>query len=415
MLLCSLALAGAVSCSQGEAASEASRLLRTVPSRSVEVMCFRNGGKALAMLLDSSSVFRRIELGRLSDHEIVLSYDYSSTLVPLLGIDAGRSAGDTSEAAKGVIAQLGGLGLHHSYVVDTVQKRAALLVSPSTAAISEALTHIASGASILDAPDFGEAVREAGGGEGYVIVRNSAAAHLLPADFLKGKVDRKALSSFLSGACEWTVINFQSYRTQNIRLRPCGISDKRWFLSVPAQMKGSSSKLSGILPASADFVVDLPLSDWKAWYSARCEWLDARSVLARHKRSCDALKSSAGLAPADWAASLNPEEIALVCWEGRKALLIRTRARLSGGLEDNRFAGFPAAVFGSVFSLDDESSCCSHGGWLLIGGKDDIAALAVAEEHASPDVLREKGLAYAVVAPGFSVAGLPAEASLNIQ
>ena len=67
------ALMAAVSCSQATSAPEVSRLLRTVPSRSVEIACFRNGGKALAMLLDSSSVFRRIDLGRLSDHEAVLS------------------------------------------------------------------------------------------------------------------------------------------------------------------------------------------------------------------------------------------------------------------------------------------------------------------------------------------------------
>ena len=408
-------LLAAISCSQDPSAPEVSRLLRTVPSRSVEIACFRNGGKALAMLLDSANVFRSIDLGRLSDHEMVLSYDYSSTMVPLLSIDAGRSAGDTSEAVKGVMEQLGALRLHQAYSVDTVHKRASLLISPSTAAISEALTHIRSGASIMDAPGFSDAVREADGSEGYVILRNSAAAHVLPAGFLKGKVDRKALASFISGACEWTIVNFQSYKKKDLRLTPLGVSDKRCFLSVPAQLKGSSSKLGEVLPAGADFVVDLPLDDWKAWYSARCEWLDARSVLVKHRRECDALKSSAKVAPKDWAASLNPEELALVSWEGRKVILIRTRAKLSGELQDNAFAGYPAAIFGSIFSLEDESSCCSLGNWLLIGKKDDIAAFATAEEHYSPEALREKGLTYAVVAPGFSVAGHPAEAILNIQ
>ncbi|MBR4789032.1 MAG: hypothetical protein IK030_04875 [Bacteroidales bacterium] len=414
-LFCWFAILGAVSCSQGPAAPEVSRLLRTVPSRSVEIACFRNGGKALAMLLDSSSMFRQIDLGKLSDHEAVLSYDYSSTMVPLLSIDAGRSAGDTSDAVKGVMAQLGALGLHQAYSVDTVHKRASLLISPSTAAISEAQTHIRSGASIMDAPGFSDAVREADGAEGYVILRNSAAAHVLPAGFLKGKVDRKALASFISGACEWTVVNFQSYKKKDLRLRPYGISDKRCFLSVPAQLKGASGRLADVLPAGADFVVDLPLDDWKAWYSARCDWLDARSVLVKHRRACDALKSATRVAPKDWAASLNPEEIALVCWEGRSVLLIRTRSKLSGELLENAFAGYPAAIFGDIFSLEDESSCGSHRGWLLIGKKDDIAAFATAEEHDSPEVLREKGLTYAVVAPGFSVAGRPEEATINIQ
>ena len=414
-LFCWFAILGAVSCSQGPAAPEVSRLLRTVPSRSVEIACFRNGGKALAMLLDSSSVFRQIDLGRLSDHEAVLSYDYSSTMVPLLSIDAGRSAGDTSDAVKGVMAQLGALGLHQAYSVDTVHKRASLLISPSTAAISEAQTHIRSGASIMDAPGFSDAVREADGAEGYVILRNSAAAHVLPAGFLKGKVDRKALASFISSACEWTVVNFQSYKKKDLRLRPYGISDKRCFLSVPAQLKGASGRLADVLPSGADFVVDLPLDDWKAWYSARCDWLDARSVLVKHRRACDALKSATRVAPKDWAASLNPEEIALVCWEGRSVLLIRTRSKLSGELQENAFAGYPAAIFGDIFSLEDESSSGSHRGWLLIGKKDDIAAFATAEEHDSPEVLREKGLTYAVVAPGFSVAGRPEEATINIQ
>ena len=65
-----------------EVGVETSGLLRTVPSLSIEIMNFRNAGDALELLLDSTHIFRKLNLGRLADREMVLSYDYSSSCAP---------------------------------------------------------------------------------------------------------------------------------------------------------------------------------------------------------------------------------------------------------------------------------------------------------------------------------------------
>lgn len=409
-----IAAAVLAACSEGTGV-EVSGLLRTVPSRSVEVMNFRHCGKALRMLLDSSDVFRQLDLGRLADEEMVLSYDFSSTMVPLLAIDAGRSAGDTSEAAKAVMEQAPSLKLFTAFTVDTVSRRAALLLSPSTAAISEALVHIGAGTSIMDAPGFAGAMELADGSEGVIMLRNSSARHWLPRTFLSGIIAWRNLVEFFSGACEWTVVNFPGARKDNLHVKTSGKDGDRYYMSVFEGLKGAPCKVGEVLPEGAGWVVDLPLADWKAFYEARCRWLDSNSILLRHRRECDALKASAGTSPEAWVSAMNPREIALVRWDGHEVLLLRTRAKISNALENNAFPSFPAAIFGNVFSLKDESSCRGMEGWLVIGSEDDVTEFTTLSDRHSPQALEGGNLAFAVLAQGKTLTGKAGDINLSIR
>ena len=98
-LLSAIAILCVLSCSKGGNA-ELPQLMRTVPSRSMAVMHFDRCDDALALLLDSTSVFRRLDYGRLGNAEIILSYDYSAGLIPLLSIDAGRASEDSSSTVR---------------------------------------------------------------------------------------------------------------------------------------------------------------------------------------------------------------------------------------------------------------------------------------------------------------------------
>jgi len=147
-----LAAVLAASCGR-TVATESSPLLRTVPSRSIGVAHFRHAKDALPLLLDSTHVFRRLDLGRLADAEMVLSYDFSSTLVPLLSLDAGHSRGDTSDASRAVLERSAALKLKSAYVVDTAARRACILLSPSSAAVAEALLHMEKAPSLSAIPE----------------------------------------------------------------------------------------------------------------------------------------------------------------------------------------------------------------------------------------------------------------------
>lgn len=411
---CALAILSAVSCTQ-TGTREASWLLGTVPSRSVEVMDFRHAGKGLGMVLDSTHAFRRLDLGKLSRAAMVLSYDYSAAMVPLLGLDAGHTRGDTSVAVVSIMEQAPALGLHTAYVVDSASMRAALLLSPSTAAISEALTHIKAGTGIMDAPRFGEALSLVEGDEGFVVLRNSSAGHWLPADLPAGPASRRELVKFLSGAGEWTVIGFPSAGKENLHVRVSGLEDKRYFLSQFEGRKGGVSKIGSVLPDSVSFVVDLPLDDWKAGYDARRAWLDANSVLLKHDRECAALASASGVNVRDWASRMNPQEVALVGWDGRKVLLLRTRSKLPKEIAENKFSGYMSALFGSIFSLQDESAAGSLGGWLVLGSAEDVAAFTADGGHSAAEEFSGRGISFNVFTPGGTVSCKDGDIRLNIK
>ena len=107
-----------ISCARVQAPEE-SALLRTVPSRAVAVMHFSHCERALEFLLDSTSVFRQLDYGRLGDEEMILSGVESRTSSPVrirrdarfegslrglypCGEGAGYAGGITSAAMDGL-------------------------------------------------------------------------------------------------------------------------------------------------------------------------------------------------------------------------------------------------------------------------------------------------------------------------
>lgn len=393
---------------------EVPELLRTVPSRSVEMMHFRHAGPALKLLLDSTHVFRSLDLGRLENTEMVLSYDFTPGRVALLSLDAGRYRTDSSETVKSILEQAAALKLQAAYVTDTVRRSVSLLLTPSTAALSEALIHIAAGTSVLDADDFTEALSLADGREGFAMLRNSSAAQILPKSFLgDGEVPRRQLVRFLSGACKWTVVSFDACRTEGLRLAFSPLGPERWYLSVFEGLKGGISRLGKILPAGADWVVDLPLADWNAFYEARCRWLDTRSVLGAHEQSCRNASKAYGLSPEQWFKTICPKELAHFRWEGRSLTAVRCGKALKiKGISPNVYPGYTAMIFGNVFSEPEDAACLTKGRWLLIGSPEDLEAFSEAE---AGEMSFGKKVKYAVVGKSFRLSCTEKETVLNLN
>lgn len=399
------------SCASGPK-GQSSALLRTVPSRSIELMSFKHAGKGLELLLDSTHVFRQLSLGRLESHEMLLSYDYSSTLVPLLAIDAGRARKDTSEAVKQLLSQAGGLKLNMALTVDTLGNSSAVLISPSTASIAEALIHINAGASILDAPGF-NALDCSQGGSGWAVLRHSAASRWLPSSFMKGLAPRRQMVKFISDLCEWSIINFSDYNTRQLKLTSVGL-ERGKYLSIFQKLKGGKCELGSILPDSTNFFVDLPLSDAAAFYDERSAWLDAKSTLHKHKRESDALFKKNGVRPQEWLSHI--KEAAIIQWNGRSVLAIRTQKPLvpRKKLASNPIQGIPALLFGELFSLPDESNCRANGKWLIIGATADIDAFLSTTKNRSFEDLPRKRLKYAVYESGTLLSSTDNLSEINV-
>ena len=381
-ILLILAVMAVAACGPGPRPSESSPLYGTVPSRSVAVMHFSHCSQGLALMMDSTSLFRTLDYGRMADNEAILSYGYSAGLVPLLCVDAGRAADDTSAQAAGLLRRAELSGLKTFYTARMLPKRAAVLLSLSQAAIDEAVQHIGAGTSILDAPGFAEAMQLALGGAGEIFLKNGAARRWLPASVLKSYIPRKDLVSFIADAAQWSVLNLRGYGRREIGVSFHDGGGARFLSHLFAGLEASDSKAADAVPASSEFVLDLPLADWRGYYDAYVECLDVRSSLSRHKAHLAALRKQYAKNPLDWAKERSPREIALVRWEGREVLMLRPEKRPKSVQDaQNPCPGFVPALFGSAFTIADDSCMGAYGDWLVYGSAEDVDALREAEKE----------------------------------
>ena len=382
-----------------------SDLLLTVPSRSVAVMQFRHCGDALRFLTDSMSVFRKLDLHRLENARMVLSYDYSARLIPLLAIDVGRASDDTSSVVAGIIGQAEDLGLCCSYTGSALHGRAALLLSPSRASILEAEEHIRAGASIMDARAFPEAV-SSWSGEGLVILRGGKAARWLPSSVLSGTVPRRKLVAFLDEIAEWTVFDLPSCEWKDASVRFVTGGKEDYLGTWMPGGQGASSRVREILPEGTSLVLDLPLKSWKEWYSSYRGFLDSRARLARHDSMLASLKGVSGTAPVKWMEQVDPQEIALVRWDSGELLLLRTRRKIrEASSGDNPYRGFVPAVFGKAFETADDSCLGRSGCWLAMGSPGDVELFLEGFSSAADLQMPVKDVKFAVWTPEFSLSG----------
>ena len=350
-------------------------LMRSVPSRSLAVMHFPHCSSALEFLLDSTSIFRRVDYGRLGSAEMVLSYDYSAALVPLLAIDAGKADADTSQAVRKVLSQAQEFGLHALYTGDHLPKRAALLLSTSRPSIDEAWSHIESGASILDAPGFKEALSIDGPGSARIMLKNGSASRWLPRKLDMG-FSRKDLVRFVSGAAAWTVADLDGPSGEGIVLHPWTDGKQSYMAQMFSALPAGEMKLSSVIPDTLDMVVCLPLKDCKAYNEAWKECLDVRADLSRYKGRLASLKRASGKNPEIWMAEQDLKEVARLDWDGHQVLLWRSarRSRASAAPAENPYPGFIPALFGEAFRIADEGFLAGRGNWTAAGSASDVAA-----------------------------------------
>lgn len=351
-------------------------LMRAVPSRSVAVFHFPHCSSALGFLLDSTSVFRRVDYGRLGNSEMVLSYDYSAALVPLLAIDAGRSDSDTSQAVRRILSQAEELGLHALYTGNHLPKRAAVLLSTSRPSIDEAWGHIESGASILDAPGFKDALALSEVSSARIMLKNESASRWIPKNMLKGFISRKDLVRFVAGAASWTVMDLDGESRDGIVVHPFTDGKKKYIAEMFSALPAGDMKLSSVVPDTVDMVICLPLKDCKAYSEAWKECLDVRADLSRHKGRLASLRKSCGKNPEIWMAEQDIKEVAKVCWEGNEVLLYRGahRKRNSSAPESNPYPGFIPALFGEAFRIADDGSFLCQGNWTILGSTEALAS-----------------------------------------
>ena len=144
----------AVSCGgsgSGASVQEPPELLTAVPSDALCVGLYNRLDKGLESMLDSSDVLCTLNYGKLSHARAALAICDIGSLSPLVIIEAGKHAPDSSAAVLSLLAQADSFRLAKAYV--PLHTHDVLILSSSETVVTVVKRHLASESSVLDAPD----------------------------------------------------------------------------------------------------------------------------------------------------------------------------------------------------------------------------------------------------------------------
>ena len=372
------ALFAVLSCSSPTVEKHVPELLGFVPSDALVVASYDRVCDVLT-LIDSSSVLNSINLGKLRNSKAALGLCYTTSLVPILAVDAGKAGTDTSAVVASILAQADSLGIHSEYIHDETadNRRGALVMSPSAAGLNSARRHYDEKASILDAPSFNEALEKCITHKNWVIFRNNGADKYIPKTFLMNYVQRREFIAFMQKCADWTTLAHED-KGKYIVDAVCGDFDT-YYAKVIATQQSGQSKIAPLLPRSTEFTIDLPVRnpDFRQAYE---RYLDASVKLEKYRSRLAALKKESGKSPLDWEKELDVREVAVVKWNNRAVCMVR--AANGGQTQEtapNPWRGFVSALYGSAFAIPDDSGYAVIDGWYIFGGENDLEALRLCE------------------------------------
>lgn len=323
----------------------------------------------------------------------VVSFHYNGSLVPLMIADAGRSGAEQSDGIRKIIAAADSAGVYSEYIDcgpvaakgTWLEKRSLLLVSSSDVLLQSSRRHVGRGVSVLSLDGFAEAAGKAEGN--FTVLFSHAGADKIFADAFGRPYRRYA--GFFKKLSDWTAFSIDKSETGLKMLGEpvCGRGQDR-FLNVLGRSGGAShARIAETVPSYTVFAASLPADNISGYISAYSAYCDAGSGNAGYEARHKELKAAAGIAPKEWAESLDIKEAGIACFHvGRKmetVLLLRpgngdseiiSGALGTASLKDYvpashpyPYAGFAASLFGGLFALPDESRFTYINGWIIAG------------------------------------------------
>ena len=395
-------------------------LLQAVPSDAAAVLCLDGMRKGAGLMTDRTKLFSALvynsksdtypsffkalsdgledgSLSALRQMPMAISLHYSGSIVPLVVLGLPHSATDSTSYVT-VVRALGEQSGLNCIFSDSLDDPALLLSTSETFARSS-LRHQGEGQSILSDKEFRSTLPLARSGN-VLFISNAYSSKLLPSFFLK-PVSRH--SDFFRTLAAWTVLSADSCdeRTFGASLAFSASRQEDFFCSVLSSQRGEAPQVASIIPSGTSFAVSLPLSDRDAYLSAYRKYLDACSRLGMRESLSAGLGKRAGVDPDAWAKSLDVREVAKAQWTSSdiplEALFVRLasrdRAMIYRGAPEQQpsicqtyaFAGFAASLFGTLFSIDDESCFAVLGDWVVSGS--EAAVTDILERFSAGDVL----------------------------
>ena len=341
--------------STGGPVPEPSVLLRAVPSDALCVGLYNRLDKGLPQVLDSTDVLRSFDYGRLSHSKAAVAICDLGSLLPLVIIEAGKHAPDTSAAVQSVMALADSSRLSKAYV--PLGSHDVLIISPSETVITIVRRHLSSESSVLDAPDFDRVLQALPAGD-VLICRNSGIPKLFARRFSPSFAARAL--PFMRDASEWTIF-------AGDRIIPVQPEAERYFCNFCSSLPEATSRLGQVMPDSVTFVLDIPVASVKQYRRSYEGWLDASVALEPYQRRMDALRKATGTNPGKWEEGVDIKEAAVVEKDGVRLNMLRTAGSAKqDGVAVNPYTGFARALYGEDFNPAD-SCMIRRGNWIISG------------------------------------------------
>lgn len=317
-----------------------------------------------------------------------VSLHYAGSLVPLYVFDMGRAGEDMSEQAAALIEEVRAKGHFAEYINGKTQaglrgaatKREIVLASPSDVVLKSALRHIDKGVSILDINGFPTAVKSCTSSE--LLVASNAQAGKIISSVLKQR--KKSVADFVSCLSDWTSFDLSCSPNSGLTLSGRSVYDDMGgdFLKAFANCEPATSALASVLPDYTVSAVSLPMKDIDKYLAAYESYMDSRQKLAAYHDKLKSLGKAKGIQPDAYFKQLKISEIAVASFKCgdkmEKVNLVRTGEcdLKAGEVQEYAYGGFASALFGSLFSLPDESCCTNCNGWLVSGSRTAVGEYA---------------------------------------
>ena len=334
-------------------------MLSAVPSDAVLVGCFSDASRV--GFLPFNDVKR----------PVTWSLHYIGKLISLYVFDM---AGAQAEDEK-VVSFLEGLknkGLLTEFVSDS--DGALVIASESENILRSSLRHIGKDVSIMDASGFADAASLVSSSD-VLYLSNSHSDRLMNAMLERPYA---SYSRFVARVADWVVFD-ADLREGMTSLEGSAIygGGKSDFMTVLAESEPSQSKVSEILPSYTLFAASLPLGDMESYVSAYQGYLDSRQSLQKAMLKERELASKAGISPEELFGKVGLREMAtasmIVDGSVERINLFRVKEDVPGMQADVMcdwlYGGFAAAVFGELFSIEDESKAVRTGDWIIAGSQ----------------------------------------------